>query len=103
MYRLTACIEQIGVTKFPDERPLPDEILPRVKLATLRHSATLWPLVLTQQRWFVIAPILEHDGVGTGFQIPPKLPPAASRRFSTARAITAASEACWQSSAAVAS
>lgn len=52
LYRLTRfAAEQIGVWKFPDERPLlPDEILAAGEgLATLRHSATLWPLVLTQQ------------------------------------------------------
>ena len=43
--------EQIGVWKFPDERPLlPNEIVAAGEgLGMLRHSATLWPLVLTQQ------------------------------------------------------
>ena len=43
--------EQIGVWQFPDERPLlPQEIIEAGDgLGALRHSAILWPLVLTQQ------------------------------------------------------
>jgi len=52
LYRLTRfAAEQIGVWQFPDERPLlPQEIIEAGDgLGALRHSAILWPLVLTQQ------------------------------------------------------
>jgi hypothetical protein len=52
LYRATrGAAEQIGVWQFPDERPLsPEEILQGGEgLGTPLHSATLWPLVLTQQ------------------------------------------------------
>jgi hypothetical protein len=52
LYRATrGAAEQIGVWQFPDERPLsPQEIVRGGEgLGALLHSATLWPLVLTQQ------------------------------------------------------
>jgi hypothetical protein len=52
LYRATrSAAEQIGVWQFPDERPLaPEEILRGgAGLGSPLHSATLWPLVLTQQ------------------------------------------------------
>jgi Methyltransferase domain len=51
LYRLTrGAAEQIGVWQFPDERPLaPAEIIDAGEgLGIVCHSATLWPLVLTQ-------------------------------------------------------
>jgi hypothetical protein len=52
LYRMTrGAAEQIGVWKFPDERPLSlQEILASGEgLGTPLLSRTLWPLVLTQQ------------------------------------------------------
>jgi len=52
LYRITrGAAEQIGVWKFPDERPLsPGEILAAGEgLGSPLGSSTLWPLVLTQQ------------------------------------------------------
>jgi hypothetical protein len=52
LYRATrSAAEQIGIWQFPDERPLsPEEILRAGEgLGSPLHSATLWPLVLTQQ------------------------------------------------------
>ena len=52
LYRATrGAAEQIGVWQFPDERPLaPEEIVRGGEgLGFPLHSATLWPLVLTQQ------------------------------------------------------
>ena len=52
LYRMTrGAAEQIGVWKFPDERPLsPQEILATGEgLGSPLRSSTLWPLVLTQQ------------------------------------------------------
>jgi SAM-dependent methyltransferase len=51
LYRATrGAAELIGVWQFPDERPLaPAEIINAGEgLGLLRHSATLWPQVLTQ-------------------------------------------------------
>ena len=52
LYRMTrGAAEQIGIWKFPDERPLsPQEILATGEgLGSPLLSSTLWPLVLTQQ------------------------------------------------------